>query len=135
MSQIAVRHEVGDRFRIQVRGHDVIVDQPASGDAGPTPTELFVAGLASCAAFFARRFLSRHGLADAELGVTADFAFSEDHTHVAKIALRIDTPRPIPPELEPALLRVVEHCTVHESLRTVPTVSFAFVAEGDLLPV
>jgi putative redox protein len=35
------------------------------GDVGPTPTELFVAGLASCVAFYARRYLRRHDI-DAE---------------------------------------------------------------------
>ena len=40
-----------DRFDIQIRGHTITVDQPTEiggDDVGPTPTELFVAGLASC---------------------------------------------------------------------------------------
>ena len=62
---LTVAHRGGDRFRIRVRGHEIDVDQPV-GDGGedtaPTPTELFVAGLASCVAFYARRYLARHGL-------------------------------------------------------------------------
>ena len=71
MTTITVRHEARDRFRISIRGHEVLVDQPlpASGDAGPTPTELFVASLAACAGFYARRFLARHGLPDGELAI------------------------------------------------------------------
>lgn len=126
MSQITVRHETDDRFRIKIREHDVVVDQPgpASGDAGPTPTELFVAGLAGCAAFFARRFLARHGVADGDLNVVCDFGWAADHSRVAAVALRIETPHGVPEHLHPALMRVLEHCTVHESLIHAPTVSF-----------
>ncbi|HZP96538.1 MAG TPA: OsmC family protein [Candidatus Limnocylindria bacterium] len=131
MSQITVRHEAGDRFRIAVRGHEVVVDQPApsSGDAGPTPTELFVASLAACAGFHAHRFLARHGLGDRELTVACDFAWAADHSRVAAISLRIEAAHGFPAALRPALLRVLEHCTVHESLVHVPTVLFDIAAE------
>lgn len=131
MSQITVHHETLDRFRIEIRDHTVVVDQPVptSGDAGPTPTELFVASLAACAGFYARRFLSRHGLSDGELEVAADFAFSADHSRVAAVAIRVVVPGGVPDALRPALMRTLEHCTVHESLREAPTVSFDLVAE------
>ena len=130
MSQITVHHENLDRFRIEVRGHAIVVDQPgpASGDAGPTPTELFVASLAACAGFYARRFLVRHGLAEGDLEITADFAFSADHSRVAAIVIRVGVPGGVPESLRPALMRVLEHCTVHESLREAPAVSFDLVA-------
>jgi LmbE family N-acetylglucosaminyl deacetylase len=60
-----VDYRDGDRFDIRIRDHVVTVDQPTDvggDDAGPTPTELFVAGLASCVAFYARRYLRRHKL-------------------------------------------------------------------------
>ena len=54
MTNVVVVHEEGDRFALTIRGHRIVVDQPVEdggGDAGPTPTELFVASLASCVAF------------------------------------------------------------------------------------
>jgi putative redox protein len=54
----------GERYEVTLRGHRVTVDQPAAlgGDDGaPTPTELFVASLATCVAFYAGRYLTRHG--------------------------------------------------------------------------
>jgi organic hydroperoxide reductase OsmC/OhrA len=53
-NELFVRHLDGDRFAINIRGHQIHVDQPidAGGeDTAPTPTELFIAGLASCVAF------------------------------------------------------------------------------------
>ena len=124
MSRLTVQHESGDRFAIQIRGHRVIVDQPASGDAGPTPTELFVAGIAGCAAFFARKFLARHGIEDGELSVACEYTWASDHSRVEAVALRVESARGIPEDLRPALMRVLEHCTVHESLRVPMTVTF-----------
>ena len=128
MTRISVLHETGDRFRIAIRGHELVVDQPASGDGGPTPTELFVASLVSCAAFYARRFLARHGVADGDLTVSADFAWADDHSRVTAVAITVDARHGIAEDLRPALERVVEHCTVHESIAKHLAVTWEFVA-------
>lgn len=117
---VSVTHLGGDKFEIAVRGHRFTVDQPeAMGgeDTAPTPTELFVASLAACAGFYARRFLARHGLSDGGLAVACDFDWAPDHSRVASVALRIEIPGGVPDGLRPALLRAVDRCTVHESIR------------------
>lgn len=133
MNELSVRHDADDRFTIFVRGHEVVVDQPTTGDTGPTPTELFVAGLASCVAFFARRFLARHGLADGELRVACEFAWAADHSRVAAVAIRVELDRPLDDGLRAALERVIERCTVHESIMTPPTVSMTIVDATEAL--
>ena len=122
--RIVVRHETKDRFRIDVRGHVLYVDQPtpASDDTAPTPTELFVASVAGCAAFFARRFLVRHGLGDAELAVSCDWDWAPDHSRVDRVVLRIELPAPLAPELEAGMLRAVDRCTVEASIRAQPEI-------------
>lgn len=125
-ARIRVRHLEGDRFHVRVGGHALVVDQPdeAGGtDAGPTPTELFAASLAGCVGFYAERFLRRHGLPMAGLAVDADFAMSEDRpARVASIRLSLRLPWGFPSERAEALRAVVEHCTVHNSIRIPPLV-------------
>jgi len=56
VQSMSVRYCGGERYDIAVRGHTLTVDQPADAggeDAAPTPTELFVASLASCVVFHA----------------------------------------------------------------------------------
>jgi putative redox protein len=117
-----------------VRGHRIVVDQPkeAGGDDfGPTPTELFVASLAGCVGFYAERYLRRHGLPDEDLCVRASFVMSEDRpARVASIELRVILPAPIPQGRLGALERVIDRCTVHESIRFGPQVR-ARVVEPD----
>jgi putative redox protein len=131
MSEIEVRHDDGDRFRVRVRGHEIVVDQPVSdggGDSGPTPTELFVAGLASCVAFYGGRFLRRHDIPADGFGVRCRFEFASDRpARVGAIALDVTLPRGFPAARRAAFRSVIEHCTVHNSITQAPTIGIAIV--------
>ena len=121
---ITVTYAGGDRLRIEARGHEVFTDQPV-GDGGedtaPTPTELFVASLAACVAFYAERFLRRNGLPLDGLRVTCDYRWAENPHGVGAIDLGVSAPGLIAAKRE-AFTRVIEHCTVHNTLEHPPTV-------------
>jgi putative redox protein len=121
---VTVRPLGGERFDITVRGHTVTVDQPAPGgdDTAPTPTELFVASLAGCVAFYAQRFLVRHDLPVEGLAVRAHWTMAVRPARVASIAVQIQLPPGIPPERRDALLAVASRCTVHNTLLEPPQV-------------
>ena len=125
--QVTVTHVGGDSYSIVTRGHTVLVDQPVEAggaDTAVTPTELFVGSLASCVAFYAGRFLQRHGLDRHGLSVCADFAMAADRpARVAAVQLRITVPAGVPPERRAALLAVASHCTVHNTLQHQPGVA------------
>src|SRR5512132_236952 len=135
MPNLSVAHQNNDRFELQVRGHRLTCDQPpADGgtDQGPTPAALFVASLAACVGFYARRFLARHHLEAAGLRVEATFTMSPDRpARVATIALRLLLPQPLEEHRRQALLAVVDHCTVHNSLRTPPEVRVTLAEPTD----
>ncbi|MFA5786274.1 MAG: OsmC family protein [Actinomycetota bacterium] len=124
---LRVAHQGGDRFTIEIRGHTVTVDQPVDGggeDTAPTPTELFVAGLASCVAFYARRYLARHQLPFEGLEVAAEFTMATGPARVGAVDVTIRMPEGVPAERLDALLAVASHCTVHNSLEQPPVVRF-----------
>jgi putative redox protein len=121
-----VRFVAGDSYEVTVRGHHVLVDQPVEAggaDEAPTPTELFVASLATCIAFYAGRYLNRHGVDREGLGVSVAFQMAADRPpRVAAIRLTVRVPAGLPPERWPALHAVVSHCTVHNTLADPPAV-------------
>lgn len=129
---IRVDHVDGDRFEITVRHHSLAVDQPVAdggGDSAPTPTELFVSSLASCVAFYVRRYLARHQMPTEGLSVSADYSLASRPARVGEVSIRIDLPGGVPEERRDALLAVASHCTVHNSLEQPPSVSIElFVA-------
>ena len=129
--EVANRLEVcavrGETYEVDVRGHRVRTDQPTDAggdDSAPTPTELFVAALATCVAFYAGRYLSRHGFDRDGLGVTAEFEMATDRpARVAAVRLTVRAPVSLPPERRAALRAVAGHCTVHNSLVNAPQVT------------
>lgn len=124
-----VVHVNEDRFDIAIRQHTLHVDQPRAdggSDTAPTPTELFVAGLASCVAFYVRRFLVRHGLSTEGLAVDASYSLAGGPARVDRIGIVLQLPADIPEERIPALMAVATHCTVHNTLVQPPEVQFDF---------
>jgi uncharacterized OsmC-like protein len=129
--RVRVDYESGDRFRIAVRQHTISVDQPASDggeDTAPTPTELFIASLASCVAFYARRFAARHDIPTDGLAVTADFSMASHPARVGEITLQLHVLGELSPEQQASLLAVISHCTVHSTLMQPPEVRLALAA-------
>ena len=126
-SQVEVSYLGGESYAAVTRGHALVTDQPqAAGgaDTAMTPTELLVASLSSCVAFYAGRYLARHGLNRDGLHVTATFTTATDRpARVDTARLRIAIPGGIPPHREKALLAVASHCTVHNTLRQAPDVA------------
>jgi putative redox protein len=129
---VAATYVAGDRFTIDVRGHRLVVDQPVTdggGDAGPTPTELFVASLAACVGFYAERFLRRHGLPTDLLRVDCHASMSPDRpARVAAITLRMAGLPELSGRRREGLRAVVEHCTVHNSIRQAPRIEIELAA-------
>lgn len=117
-----------DRFDIHVRGHAITVDQPVDvggADAGPTPTELFVAGLASCVGFYARRYLRRHHIDATGLRVTVGYGMGTSPARVATVDLTIHLPAELSPQRRAGLLAQAGHCTVHNSITHPPVMAIA----------
>jgi uncharacterized OsmC-like protein len=121
-----VEHRGGDRFDITLRDHTVSVDQPVAlrgEDTAPTPTELFIASLASCVAFYARRYLARHKLSSDGFAVETTYELAQKPSRVGRVDVRIVLPEETPDERREALLAVATHCTVHNSLTRPPEVT------------
>lgn len=114
-----------DRLRVTVRGHELYTDQPVQDggeDTAPTPTELFVASLGACVCFYAERFLRRQGLSTEGLKVFCDYSWGEKPHRVGSVHMVVEAPGLSDTKKE-AFTRVIEHCTVHNSLHTPPDVN------------
>ena len=131
-NDLVVHHLDGDRFSIEVRGHTLLVDQPTDAggsDTAPTPTELFIAGLASCVAFYARRYLARHHIDPAGLTVSASYEIGGRPTRVHGMKIVVTPPAGLPVARRDAFLAVASHCTVHNTLTEPAHVEVAFAAD------
>lgn len=132
MQNMTVRSVGDDRYAIRLRGHELVVDQPTDSggtDVGPTPTELFVAGLASCVAFYAGSYLARHSFDREGLRVDVAWQMADGRpARVGAVNITVTPPPSLPADRLPALLAVSRGCTVHHSLERPPTVTIDAVA-------
>jgi len=120
---IQVQHIGDTQFSVSIRDHGMIVDQPrAAGgkDEGPTPTELLIASLATCVAFFGRGFLHSRGLPD-RVNVYATWYMELSPMRVTQVQLRVEAPGITPEDMQ-ALQRTLEHCTVQNVFDDPPLV-------------
>lgn len=126
LNQLQVSFITGESYEIAVRGHRIVVDQPVAAggaDTAPTPTELFVASLASCVAFYAGRYLTRHGYDRTGMTVSADFDLATDRpARVSIIRISIKVPTDLPEQRHAAFLAVASACTVHNTLHHAPEI-------------
>lgn len=124
--RMSVEWRGSDELAVRIREHEVLVGEPGEvggSDAGPTPTELFVASLAACTGYYAELFLRRHAVLDDGFGVECSFAMSTDRPpRVESVDLSVTVPPGVDAQWHDALQRVVEHCAVYNSLRIPPDV-------------
>jgi uncharacterized OsmC-like protein len=124
---MSVHFIAAERYQVAVRGHRFAVDQPVEdggNDSAPTPVELFIASLVTCVAFYAGRYLTRHGYPRDGLGVSVSYDMAQDRpARVAAIRMTVQVPAQLPAGRWAALQAVAAHCTVHNSLVNPPVVS------------
>jgi ribosomal protein S12 methylthiotransferase accessory factor len=100
-------------------GFWIRTDQPvAQGGAGtaPSPFDLFLASIGTCAGFYALRFCQQRNL-DTD-GLTLSVGPERDAAgkHVDRIRIEITLPAAFPLKYREALLRAVDQCAVKRHL-------------------
>ncbi|MFE2757680.1 OsmC family protein [Actinosynnema sp. NPDC059335] len=125
-AEVDVTYSAGEQYVVRIGRHVVPTDQPVEdggGDRAPGPVDLLVGSMAACTAFYAGRFLDRHGLPRAGLGVTARYRMAADpHRRVAEVRLDVRVPAGLSAHDRTALVAVLQHCTVHNTLRQGPEI-------------
>jgi uncharacterized OsmC-like protein len=109
---------------MEARGHVMFADQPVEDggdDTAPTPTEIFVSGVGACVAFYAERFLRRHGLSATGLTVACDYWWAEQPHRIGAIHVTVKAPGLTDGQRD-AFMRVIERCTLHNTLKVPPQV-------------
>jgi len=123
VEEIRVIHRDQDAFAIFVRDYVLQVDQPTrTGEqSGPTPVELFVAGLAGCIAHFAYHHLKAKGLPYNGLEVGARYLLGgPPPQRVARLTFMLRPPSKLREDDTREMIEAVRDCPITQSLQTPP---------------
>jgi putative redox protein len=118
MKATARREGATFRHTVQVRHHDVTIDEPldAGGqDAGPSPQELLAVGLASCTAVTMELYAARKGWDIGHVEVDVDYN-SAERGAPTKFELVMRLPDDLPEERVERLRVIAAKCPVHRAL-------------------
>jgi ribosomal protein S12 methylthiotransferase accessory factor len=107
----------------QIKGFTVHTDQPkANGgaNAAPSPFDLFLASLGTCAGFFALRFCQQRDLDTAGLRFTLDTERDPEAHRVSRVRIAIHLPEGFPEKYRKAIVRATDQCSVKRHILEPP---------------
>ena len=110
----------GSRVDAHFASFTVPTDQPPDASA-PSPFELFLASIGTCAGIYVLGFCKRRGLSTEGLRIVERIEKGADKL-VERIALEIQLPPGFPEEYRDAVIRSAEQCTVKKHLERPPLI-------------
>jgi putative redox protein len=125
--RVSARRRHGYAHEVEIEGgHSIVVDEPrAAGgtDAGPSPTRLLAASLASCIAITMEMYAARKGWELDDVAVDVDVEYDGPAPRAFAAALRL--PNGLSEEQRERLLIVARKCPVHKALAGATEVTVA----------
>lgn len=118
MLSATARRVEGFETEIEIRGHRLVADEPQEDggkDAGPRPTELLAASLASCAAVTIVMYADRKGWEVGNLEVAVDYR-KPSVDEQPGFEVRISIPADLSDEQRERILVIASKCPVHKTL-------------------
>ena len=106
-------------------GYRIRTDQPtvAGGEGtAPSPFDLFLASIGTCAGYYALRFLQQRNLDTEGLAVKLIAEPSDPGHHIRGIRIEVTLPPKFPEKYREAILRAIDQCAVKRHLVEPPAV-------------
>jgi len=125
MDELTIKHTGGREFTALCRSHKVVCDQPLDNggkDSGPTPTELFVSSLGFCIGVYIEGFCKRGGVPYEGMEIKVKGERSKNPYRISKINVDVKMPEEISEERKKAILKVAEHCLIHNTIINHPEI-------------
>ncbi len=121
-SKILIRFPGGRRVDAALGAHVVHTDQPVSKggeDSAPSPFDLFLAAIGTCAGIFVQGFCAQRNIPVENLQLVERPEYGADGVLVG-VDLALHLPPEFPERYREAILRVVEQCSVKRAIAAQP---------------
>jgi ribosomal protein S12 methylthiotransferase accessory factor len=119
------------RVDAQVGRHVVHTDQPLDNggeDTAPSPFQLFLAALGTCAGIFVQGFCAKRGISTEGIVLTQHASYGPDGTLTA-VDIQLQLPKDFPEKYLDAVVKVAEQCSVKKAIAAQPAFTVRAVAK------
>ncbi len=123
MPEMEITFPGGKKVAAQWHGFEIMTDQPAAsgGDgSAPSPFDLFLASLGTCAGIFVLGFVQSRGLPTEGLKIIQSMDWDQAAHRMRKIAFRVVLPAGFPEKYKGAVVKAAEQCLVKRTLHDPP---------------
>ncbi|NLC45456.1 MAG: osmotically inducible protein OsmC [Clostridiales bacterium] len=124
MEYLKVEFPGGLKVDAIVRGHTIRTDQPTTSggeNSAPSPFELFLSSIATCAGIYALGFCNSKGISTEGMSISMDIQNDYSTGLISKISLDLKVPEDFPKKYENAIIKSMDLCTVKKHLQNPPT--------------
>ncbi len=121
-SEIVITLPGDRRIDALVRGHVVHTDQPVDnggGDAAPSPYELFLASIGTCAGIFVQGFCAARGIPYQDIRIRQRLGRDESGA-IASVELDVELPASFPDRYRDAVVKAIDGCSVKKTIQAQP---------------
>jgi putative redox protein len=122
-SELKVVFGGGLKVDTEYHGHLIRTDQPVrDGGEGtaPSPFDLFLASLATCAGYYALAFCIGRGIPTAGLALSLVTEKEPGAKTIGRMTIRISLPAGFPEKYREAIIKAVDACAVKAHIKNPP---------------
>ncbi len=116
---------LGENQKVDAHYKDFVIktDQPqkAGGDnSAPSPFDLFLASVATCAGFYVKSFCQQRNLPEEGIRIIQKMHRDPDKRMISKVEIDILLPDGFPDKYKTSLIKAAEACTVKKHIADAP---------------
>ena len=132
-SELVVTLPGGRKVDARIGSHVVRTDQPVSNggeDAAPSPFDLFLAAIGTCAGIYVAGFCHKRGLPTEGIRIVQRSHLDPTTGALSRVELDIEVPPGFPEKYADALVRVADQCAVKKAIQAQPVFDVKTVVAG-----
>lgn len=122
--QMKIDFPGGAAVAAEFNGHRILTDQtvPLGTSSAPTPFDLFLASLGTCAGYYALRFCQERSLPLDGLGLSLSVERHPETRRLDAVRIEVKLPEGFPEKYRAAIVRAAQQCSVKKALADPPAV-------------
>lgn len=120
----------GVRVNAHYGSFDITTDQPEKNggeNSAPSPFDLFLFSLGTCAGFFALRFCQQRQLSTEGMRLSMSSEFNAETKRLDRVEITLTLPDGFPDKYRSAILRATDQCAVKRALVDPPEIALVTV--------
>ena len=130
--EMMIRFPGGKRVDAAYKGFDIRTDQSAEaggGGSAPSPFDLFLASLGTCAGYYVLAFCQQRGIPTDDIRLTLGLVRDPAKRLLSDVRIHVHLPESFPERYVNACIAAASQCAVKKHLQDAPSVTLTAARE------